>query len=165
MRISDWSSDVCSSDLAQHDAARGAAGGRGRGAGRQPRPSANTGCGRRRGNVRRAGPRGNRGRTGAQQRRACAGGRRVGVVAAGAVPAAGPARDPAGLMHWWHRLPLNVVYAALTIGYMLVASALSLLLLRWLQPWAAVLVAVALPLPLLLYHVRRDRKCTRLKYS
>src|SRR3546814_10365949 len=26
------------------------------------------------------------------------------------------------LMHWWHRLPLNVVYAALTVGYMLAAS-------------------------------------------
>src|SRR3546814_4127822 len=59
------------------------------------------------------------------------------------------------LMHWWHRLPLNVVYAVLTTGYMLVASALALLLQRWLQPWAAVLVAIALPLPLLLYHVRR----------
>jgi nitrogen fixation/metabolism regulation signal transduction histidine kinase len=58
-------------------------------------------------------------------------------------------------MHWWHRIPLNVVYAALTVGYMLAASALSLFLQRWLQPWAAVLVAVALPLPLLLYHVRR----------
>ena len=58
-------------------------------------------------------------------------------------------------MHWWHRLPLNVVYAALTVGYMLAASALTLFLQRWLQPWAAVLVAVALPLPLLLYHVRR----------
>src|SRR5690606_6906721 len=58
-------------------------------------------------------------------------------------------------MHWWHRIPLNVVYAALTIGYMLAAATLVLLLQRWLQPWAAVLVAVALPLPLLLYHVRR----------
>lgn len=58
-------------------------------------------------------------------------------------------------MHWWHRLPLNIVYAALTIGYMLVTAALVLLLQRWLQPWAAVLVSVALPLPLLLYHVRR----------
>src|SRR3546814_3878830 len=59
------------------------------------------------------------------------------------------------LMHWWHRLPLNVVYAALTVGYMLAASVFTLFLQRWLQPWAAVLVAVALPLPLLLYHVRR----------
>ena len=58
-------------------------------------------------------------------------------------------------MHWWHRLPLNIVYAALTVGYMLAAAALALLLQRWLQPWAALLVAVALPLPLLLYHVRR----------
>src|SRR3546814_18634678 len=138
MRISDWSSDVCSSDLAQHDAARGAAGGRGRGAGRQPRPAANTGCGRRRANVRRAGPRGNRGRTAAQQRRACAGGRRVGVVAAGAVPEAGPARDPYGLLPWRHRLPLTVVDAATPPVPMLVSSSTSLLLLPLLPPWAAV---------------------------
>jgi len=58
-------------------------------------------------------------------------------------------------MHWWHRLPLSVVYAALTVGYMLAAAALALLLQRWLQPWAAVLAAVALPMPLLLYTVRR----------
>jgi len=57
-------------------------------------------------------------------------------------------------MHWWRRLPLNVVYAALTVGYMLAAAALALLLQRWLQPWAAVLVAAALPLPLLLSHLR-----------
>src|SRR5690606_2060372 len=57
-------------------------------------------------------------------------------------------------MHWWHRIPLNVVYAALTVGYMLAAAALALLLQRWLQPWAAVLLAAALPLPLLLSHLR-----------
>ncbi len=57
-------------------------------------------------------------------------------------------------MHWWHRLPLSVVYAALTVAYMLVAAVLTLLLQRWLQPWASVLLAMALPLPLLLYHVR-----------
>src|SRR3546814_17358553 len=64
-------------------------------------------------------------------------------------------------MHWWHRLPLNVVYAALTVGYMLAASVFTLFLQRWLQPWAAVLVAVALPLPLLLYHVRRGFAAAR----
>ena len=58
-------------------------------------------------------------------------------------------------MHWWHRLPLNVVYAAVTVGYMLAAAALALLLQRWLQPWAAVLAAAVLPMPLLLYTVRR----------
>src|SRR3546814_6495341 len=58
-------------------------------------------------------------------------------------------------MHWWHRLPLNVVYSARAVGYMRAASVFTLFLQRWLQPWAAVLVAVALPLPLLLYHVRR----------
>jgi len=57
-------------------------------------------------------------------------------------------------MHWWRRLPLNVVYAVLTVGYMLAAAALALLLQRWLQPWAAVLLAAALPLPLLLSHLR-----------
>src|SRR3546814_13938172 len=34
------------------------------------------------------------------------------------------------LMHWWHRLPLNVVYAALTVGYMLAASVFTLFLQR-----------------------------------
>jgi nitrogen fixation/metabolism regulation signal transduction histidine kinase len=58
-------------------------------------------------------------------------------------------------MHWWHRLPLNIVYAGLTAGYMLVAALLAPLLARWLHPWAATLLSVALPLPLLLYHVRR----------
>src|SRR5690606_20637202 len=58
-------------------------------------------------------------------------------------------------MHWWHRLPLNVIYAALTVGYMLATAALALLLQRWLQPWAAVLAAAVLPMPLLLYTVRR----------
>ncbi|HZW18776.1 MAG TPA: ATP-binding protein [Luteimonas sp.] len=37
---------------------------------------------------------------------------------------------------------------------MLAAAALALLLQRWLQPWAAVLLAAALPLPLLLSHLR-----------
>lgn len=58
-------------------------------------------------------------------------------------------------MHWWHRLPLGLIYAALTGFYMLASASLAMLLLRWLQPWAAVLVAVAVPLPLLIYHTRR----------
>ncbi len=58
-------------------------------------------------------------------------------------------------MHWWHRLPLNVVYAALTLAYMLAAALLALLLARWLSAWPAIVLAVALPLPLLAYHVRR----------
>jgi nitrogen fixation/metabolism regulation signal transduction histidine kinase len=58
-------------------------------------------------------------------------------------------------MHWWHRLPLNIVYATVTCAYMLAAAALALLLVRWLQPWAAIVLAVVLPAPLLVYHVRR----------
>ena len=58
-------------------------------------------------------------------------------------------------MHWWHRLPLNIVYAAVTCAYMLAAAALTLLLRRWLQDWAAVGVSVAVLVPLLAYHVRR----------
>lgn len=57
-------------------------------------------------------------------------------------------------MHWWHRLPLNLVYVALTCAYMLAASALAVFLMRWLQTWAAMLVATGLLAPLLLYHVR-----------
>src|SRR5690606_35819109 len=75
--------------------------------------------------------------------------------ACGQAPWSSGSRGRERLMHWWHRLPLNVIYAALTVGYMLVAAALALLLQRWLQPWAAVLAAVALPMPLLLYTVRR----------
>ena len=57
-------------------------------------------------------------------------------------------------MHWWYRLPLNLVYVALTCAYMLAASALAVFLMRWLQTWAAMLVATGLLAPLLLYHVR-----------
>ncbi|MDN5782407.1 MAG: ATP-binding protein [Luteimonas sp.] len=38
---------------------------------------------------------------------------------------------------------------------MLAASALALLLTQWLQPWAAIVLPVALLAPLLVYHVRR----------
>ena len=58
-------------------------------------------------------------------------------------------------MHWWHRLPLNIVYAAVTCAYMLAAAVLTLLLRRWLQDWAAIGASVALLTPLLTYHVRR----------
>jgi two-component system, NtrC family, nitrogen regulation sensor histidine kinase NtrY len=64
-----------------------------------------------------------------------------------------PARRSA-LMHGWHRLPLNLVYVALTFAYMLAAAALALFLLRWLQPWAAVLAAAGLLAPIVFYHVR-----------
>src|SRR3546814_21005370 len=42
------------------------------------------------------------------------------------------------MMHWWSRLPLNVVYAALTVGYMSDESVLTLILKPLLKPWAAV---------------------------
>ncbi len=58
-------------------------------------------------------------------------------------------------MHWWHRLPLSLLYAAVTGIYMLAAASMAITLLRWLPAWAAVLVAVAVLLPLLTYHVRR----------
>lgn len=58
-------------------------------------------------------------------------------------------------MHWWRRFPLNLVYAALTCAYMLAAAALAVWLLRWFPAWAAVALAIALPLPLLVYHLRR----------
>jgi nitrogen fixation/metabolism regulation signal transduction histidine kinase len=58
-------------------------------------------------------------------------------------------------MHWWHRLPLNIVYATVTCAYMLATAALAFGLAHWLPPWAASLLAVALLAPLLVYHVRR----------
>lgn len=58
-------------------------------------------------------------------------------------------------MHWWQRLPMSLTYTALACVYMLAAAALALLLTQWLPAWAAVLLAVALLAPLLLYHVRR----------
>ena len=59
------------------------------------------------------------------------------------------------MMRWWQRLPLAWLYAALACSYMLAATALAMLLTRWLQPWAAVLLAAGLLTPLLFYQVRR----------
>lgn len=58
-------------------------------------------------------------------------------------------------MHWWHRLPLNLVYIVLTCAYMLVASAIAVWLTHWLPVWAALALAIVLPMPLLIYHLRR----------
>ena len=58
-------------------------------------------------------------------------------------------------MHWWHRLPLNIVYATVTCAYMLAAVALAFGLARFFPPFPAALLAVALLAPLLVYHVRR----------
>ncbi len=58
-------------------------------------------------------------------------------------------------MHWWQRIPLAWLYAALACAYMVVASMLAILLLQWLQPWAAVLLTAGLLAPLLFFHVRR----------
>ncbi|MGY1458694.1 sensor histidine kinase [Luteimonas sp. A534] len=54
------------------------------------------------------------------------------------------------------RLPLSVTFTALALAYMAIAAGLAVLLEHWLPSrWLAVLLAVVLPLPLLLYHVRR----------
>ncbi len=58
-------------------------------------------------------------------------------------------------MRWWHRISLAWLYAALACAYMLAAGALTMLLTRWLQPWAATLVAATILAPLLIYQVRR----------
>ena len=57
---------------------------------------------------------------------------------------------------WRQRLPLSLQFAALTFAYMLAATALALLLSRWIEhAWIAALVAIMLLAPLLAYHVRR----------
>ncbi|MBJ6978426.1 MULTISPECIES: ATP-binding protein [unclassified Luteimonas] len=54
------------------------------------------------------------------------------------------------------RLPLSVSFTALALAYMAIATALGLMLESWLASrWLALPIAIALPLPLLLYHVRR----------
>jgi two-component system nitrogen regulation sensor histidine kinase NtrY len=58
-------------------------------------------------------------------------------------------------MRWWHRFPLSLIYALLAGVYMLAAVALAFWLQQWLRPWAAALTAIAILLPLLVYHVRR----------
>ena len=58
-------------------------------------------------------------------------------------------------MRWLHRLPLGVVHTLIAACWMLAASALALLLQRWLAPWAAVLASVAVLLPLAAWQVRR----------
>ena len=59
-------------------------------------------------------------------------------------------------MRWRQRLPLSLLFAAIALAYMAIAVAIALLLAMWVgNPWLAGLVAVALPAPLLVYHVRR----------
>ena len=59
-------------------------------------------------------------------------------------------------MRWRQRLPLSLLFAAIALAYMAIAVAIALLLSMWVgNPWLAGLVAVALPAPLLVYHVRR----------
>src|SRR5690606_14338263 len=118
-----------------------------------PRGKRRAGAGRRSGGAR---PRGDRGRALAQRRGAGAGGAGAGAVPAGAVPAPGPAGHPARLMARAWRLPLSVAVTAVALAYMAIAAALALLLEQWLgQRWLALPIAIVLPLPLLLYHVRR----------
>ena len=59
------------------------------------------------------------------------------------------------MMRWWHRISLAWLYAALACTYMLGAGALAMLLARWLQPWAATLVAAGVLAPFLVYQVHR----------
>lgn len=58
-------------------------------------------------------------------------------------------------MRWLRRIPLSLKFAALALAYMAAAAALSMVLREWLPSWAAAGLAVALLLPLLIYHVRR----------
>ncbi len=58
-------------------------------------------------------------------------------------------------MRWMRRIPLSLKFAALTVVYMAAAAALTLFLSRWWTPWSAGAAAVALLVPLLVYHVRR----------
>ncbi len=59
------------------------------------------------------------------------------------------------------RLPLALHGLLLAIPYLAASAALALGLQRWLLPWAALLIAVALPLPVLLYHLQRTFAPTR----
>ncbi|MDQ3038421.1 MAG: HAMP domain-containing histidine kinase [Pseudomonadota bacterium] len=52
-------------------------------------------------------------------------------------------------------MSLAWLFAALACAYMLAAGALAMLLMHWLQPWAAVLVAVAILAPFLIFQVHR----------
>jgi nitrogen fixation/metabolism regulation signal transduction histidine kinase len=57
---------------------------------------------------------------------------------------------------WRQRIPLSLQFATLAFAYMLAATALALLLSRWIEhAWIAALAAIALLAPLLVYHVRR----------
>ena len=54
------------------------------------------------------------------------------------------------------RLPLSVLFTLLALAYMALSAGIALLLWQWLGlRWLALGAAVALPLPLLVYHVRR----------
>ena len=59
-------------------------------------------------------------------------------------------------MRWFNRFPLSLLFGAIAIIYMAAALLLAWLLSHWLpQPWMAGALAIALLLPLLVYHVRR----------
>jgi len=53
------------------------------------------------------------------------------------------------------RLPLSVVFTVVAVLHATLVATLALVLSRWLEQWLAVVVATALDLPLLAYHVRR----------
>ena len=59
-------------------------------------------------------------------------------------------------MRWRQRLPLSLLFATIALAYMAIAVAIALLLSTWTDnTWVAGLIAIALPAPLLVYHVRR----------
>ncbi|MGH8078725.1 MAG: hypothetical protein ACREPE_15595, partial [Lysobacter sp.] len=58
-------------------------------------------------------------------------------------------------MRWLQRLPLSFVFSAVALVYVVAGSALTLWLASWLPPWMAIVITVAVLLPLLVYHVRR----------
>jgi nitrogen fixation/metabolism regulation signal transduction histidine kinase len=61
-----------------------------------------------------------------------------------------------GSPRWRPRLKLSAVFGLLAFVYMAAASALTLLLSRWIEaPWLAAATALGLLLPLLAYHIRR----------
>ncbi|MGV8941016.1 MAG: sensor histidine kinase [Lysobacter sp.] len=59
-------------------------------------------------------------------------------------------------MNWLRRLPISLIFTALALLHAAGVAALALWLSRWLtQPWMAWAAALAIDLPLLIYHVRR----------
>ncbi|MET0327494.1 MAG: HAMP domain-containing sensor histidine kinase [Luteimonas sp.] len=58
-------------------------------------------------------------------------------------------------MRWMQRLPLTAVVIAIALLHVVIGAALAMLLLRWLQPWAAVGASVVCTLPTLAWSMQR----------